>query len=81
MITAFVCIANLFYGFGQTIRMWKKRQKAEAVLLLVLTLFMTGYFIPATASYWPTVQKVHQALYKPISDYVIRILQIHVEEL
>ncbi|MCZ8515290.1 hypothetical protein O9H85_23330 [Paenibacillus filicis] len=81
MITALVCIANLFYGLRQTIRMWKKRQKAEAVLLLVLTLFITGYFVPATAAYWPTVQKVNRALFQPLSDYVLHLLQIHVEEL
>lgn len=80
MIIFLVCIVNLGYGLFQTFRMWKKRRKPEAVLLLSLTLFITGYFVPATAAYWPTTQKVNRFLFKPVSDYVLRLLQIHVEE-
>lgn len=80
MITILVCTANLCYGLGQTIRMWRKRQKTEAILLLSLTLFIMGYFMPATADYWPTVQKVNRVMFQPISDYVLHLLQIHVGE-
>ncbi|MDD9268450.1 hypothetical protein ACFPES_15520 [Paenibacillus sp. GCM10023248] len=81
MIATLVCIANLCYGLGQTIRMWRRRQKTEAIVLLSLTLFIIGYFLPATAAYWPTVQKVNSRIFQPVSDYVLHLLQIHVGEL
>jgi hypothetical protein len=81
MITIVVCLANLGYGLIQAIRMWRNMQKFEAMLLLALTVFITGYFLPITAAYWPTTQKVNLFLFKPISDYVTRLLHFHVEVL
>lgn len=79
MISVVVCVANLLYGCSQTVLMWKKRKKTEAALLLILTLWITGYFLPATSPYWPTAQKTNSALYQPISDYVFNLLHIRAE--
>ncbi|MBB6734195.1 hypothetical protein [Cohnella zeiphila] len=49
------------------------------MFLLVLTLYITGYFVPFTAPYWPTVQKVNRALFQPISDFLLHFLQIRTE--
>ena len=80
MITILVCTANLCYGLGQTIRMWRTKQKTEAIMLLCFTLFITGYFVPATMDYWPTVQRVNGALFHHVSDDVLHLLQIQVGE-
>lgn len=79
MISVVVCAANLIYGLSQTVVMWKKRKKTDAALLLILTLWITGYFLPATAPYWPTAQNTNRALFQPISKYVLNLLHIRAE--
>lgn len=81
MITGIVCLTSLGYGLGYTLRLWKKRMKREAILLLLLTVLTTGYYVPATVSYWPNVEGVNRLLFKPVSDYVLGLLHIRPEEL
>lgn len=79
MLILTICVFYIFYGIRLAINLWKQRNRRDAIVLSLLSVIITCYFIPAFGDIMPTAESLHTYMYKPISDYVQEVLNIKSE--
>ncbi|MDQ0874662.1 hypothetical protein QFZ77_003321 [Paenibacillus sp. V4I3] len=67
-------------GFKGFIRVWKQQAKTDAIVLLLFYLVIIVYLNPFMSSSKLTIESLGKFIYGPISDYMINILKIRMED-
>jgi hypothetical protein len=62
-----------------TVKLWKQRNRRDAIVLSLLSAVITCYFIPVVGDTMPTAESLNTYIFKPISDYVQEVLNIKSE--
>ncbi|SFS68281.1 hypothetical protein SAMN05428962_2165 [Paenibacillus sp. BC26] len=65
------------YVIATYVKLWKQKNRKEAIVLLLFGLFIACYFIPVIENWMPTSESINTFLYKPISVYVRSALNIN----
>ena len=79
MFGYFLLFANMVYGTWQSLSLWKRGKRREGVALGLLSLIVAIYLVPAFGDKLPTSESVHAWMYRPLSDYVIGLLNVSKE--
>lgn len=79
MFIGAVCLFSLCYGVLRFIELWKKQAKSDAIVLLLLYGVVAGY-LTSFSSGWPTVESLNRVMYRPVSHYMMDLMQIKLED-
>ncbi|SDN36663.1 hypothetical protein SAMN04487897_102655 [Paenibacillus sp. yr247] len=81
MINAALCLLAICLGLKGSIRIWKQHAKKDAIVLLLFYIIFIVYLYPFMGSSRLSVESLCRFIYSPISDYMMDLLKIRLEEL
>lgn len=67
-------------GLKGSTRVWKQQAKTDAIVLLLFYVVIIVYLIPFMGSSKLTIESLFKFIYGPISDYMMDLLKIRMEE-
>jgi hypothetical protein len=79
MFVASLAVLYTLYGILTVVRLWKRGNRRDAIVLIVFSAVVLGYFSPLAGKAIPTPQSLYAPLIKPISESVKSILNIQEE--
>ncbi|MBM7566300.1 hypothetical protein JOC55_003251 [Paenibacillus sacheonensis] len=68
--------AVLLYGIWHFVGLWKQRHRREAVVFGLLSAVAACYLLPVIGERIPTTEAFNTWLYRPLSEFVLRKLNI-----
>lgn len=79
MLILTICALYMWYGIRITVNLWKQRNRRDAIVLVLLSVIIICYFIPAVGEIMPTAESLNTYIFKPISGYVQEVLNVKPE--
>ncbi|MDQ0897909.1 hypothetical protein [Paenibacillus sp. V4I7] len=73
-------LAAIYLGLKGSIRVWKQQAKTDAIVLLLFYLVIIVYLNPFMSSSKLTLESLGKIIYGPISDHMIDLLKIRMED-
>lgn len=73
-------LVAIYWGLKEFIRVWKQQAKTDAIVLLLFYLVIIVYLNPYMSSSKLTIESLGKIIYGPISDYIIDLLKIRMED-
>ncbi len=70
MFNIAIFVGSLCYGVVYFVLLRKRGKLSDAVIMLLLCGFIAGYNAPYIGKRWPTVEKLYNGLYTPLSRYI-----------
>ncbi|KQX46744.1 hypothetical protein ASD40_15750 [Paenibacillus sp. Root444D2] len=75
-----LCLIAICLGLKGSIRLWKQQTKTDAIVLLFYYLVIIVYLNPFMGFSKLTLESLNKIIYGPVSDYMIDLLKVRVEE-
>lgn len=70
MFNMAIFVSSLCYGVVYFVLLRKRGKISDAITMLLLCVFIAGYNVPLIGKTWPTVEKLYNGLYTPLSRYI-----------
>lgn len=80
LLNNFLCLIAICLGLKGSIRIWKQQAKTDAIVLLLYYLVIIVYLNPYMGFSKLTLESLNKFIYGPVSDYMIDLLKVRVEE-
>lgn len=80
MLNTAICLIAICLGLKGSIRIWKKQAKTDAIVLLLFYVVVIFYLNPLMDSSRFSVESFNRFIYGPVSDYMMDLLKIRMEE-
>gem|GEM_PF-6235002 len=80
MFCLIVCVLYWCYGIPAAIRLSKHQAKTDLIVFLLLSVAGTCYLIPKLRTFMPTEETYNWYVYGSISNYILRLLHIQLED-